>query len=176
VYRNRPLTHRIITVTGGGIRTPGNLLAPLGISLRDVIDACGGLTGDARRVVAGGPMMGFTVTDLAIPLTKGTSGLTIFSQSELDAESATACIRCGRCLDACPLGLMPTRIAQAIRHDRLDLARQLDLEACCECGCCAYECPARIPLVQYLRIGRQAIHDQRSQTQPAVRAQGVQHG
>jgi len=175
VLRHRPLTHRVITVTGGGIRTPGNLLVPLGTSLKDLIDACGGLTDDARRVIAGGPMMGFTVTDLSIPVTKGTGGLTIFTQAELDAESATACIRCGRCLDVCPLGLMPTRIAQAIRHDQLDLARHLDLEACCECGCCAYECPARIPLVQYLRIGKQAVHDQRSLLQPVVSGQGAHH-
>ena len=120
-------------------------------------------------------MMGFTVTDLSIPVTKGTGGLTVFTQAVLDAEAATACIRCGRCLDVCPLGLMPTRIAQAIRHNQLDLARRLDLEACCECGCCAYECPARIPLVQYLRIGKQAVHDHRSLPQPVVSGQGMHH-
>ena len=105
VLRHRPLTHRVVTVTGGGIRNPGNLFVPLGSSLQDLIDACGGLTDDARRVIAGGPMMGFTVTDLSIPVTKGTGGLTIFSAAELDAEAATACIRCGRCLDVCPLGV-----------------------------------------------------------------------
>ena len=175
VLRGRPLTHRVITVTGGGVRTPGNLLVPLGTSLQDILDACGGLRDDARRVIAGGPMMGFTVTDLSIPVTKGTGGLTILTQAELDDESATACIRCGRCLDVCPLGLMPTRIAQAIRHDQLDLARRLDLEACCECGCCAYECPARVPLVQYLRIGKQAVHDQRSLPQTVGNVRGMQH-
>lgn len=173
VLRNRPLTHRVITVTGGGIRKPGNLLVPLGTSLQDLISACGGLTDDARRVIAGGPMMGFTVTDLSVPVTKGTGGLTILTQAELDTEAATACIRCGRCLDVCPLGLMPTRIAQAVRHDQLDLAQRLDLEACCECGCCAYECPARIPLVQYLRIGKQAVHDKRSQPRPIVNRRGL---
>ncbi|MFN0054789.1 MAG: electron transport complex subunit RsxC [Planctomycetales bacterium] len=175
VLRNRPLTHRVLTVTGGGIRMPGNLLVPLGTPLQNLIDACGGLTDDARRVIAGGPMMGFTVTNLSIPVTKGTGGLTVFAQAELDAESATACIRCGRCLDVCPLGLMPTRIAQAIRHDQLDLARRMDLEACCECGCCAYECPARVPLVQYLRMGKQAVHDQRMAPQRAVSGQGMPH-
>lgn len=172
VLRHRPLTHRIITVTGGGIRNPGNLLVPLGTSLKEIIDHCGGLTNDARRVIAGGPMMGFTVTDLSVPLTKGTGGLTILTHSEVEAESATACIRCGRCLDVCPLGLMPTRIVQAIRHQQIDLARHLDLEACCECGCCGYECPSRIPLVQYLRIGKQAVHDQRFRTPSAVSRKG----
>lgn len=175
VLRNRPLTHRVITVAGGGIRNPGNLLVPLGTSLQDLIAACGGLTDDARRVIAGGPMMGFTVTDLSVPVTKGTGGLTIFTQADLDAEAETACIRCGRCLDVCPLGLMPTRIAQAVRHDQLDLARRLDLEACCECGCCAYECPARVPLVQYLRTGKQAVHDQRHQSQSVASGGGTHH-
>lgn len=168
VLRQRPLTHRVITVTGGGVRNPGNLFVPLGMSLKDAIDACGGLTEDASRVVAGGPMMGFTVTDLSIPITKGTSGLTIFSRAEVDQEAATACIRCGRCLDVCPLGLMPTRIAHAVRHDQMELAIHLDLAACCECGCCAYECPARVPLVQYLRIGKNALQEQRNRPQPAV--------
>ena len=175
VLRGRPLTHRVMTVTGGGIRTPGNLLVPLGTSLQNIVDACGGLTDSARRVIAGGPMMGFTVTDLSIPVTKGTGGLTVFTQAELDAEAATACIRCGRCIDVCPLGLMPTTIAHAIRHDQLELARRFDLEACCECGCCAYECPARIPLVQYLRIGKQAVHDQQRVPQPVGSGRGMHH-
>lgn len=165
VLRQRPLTHRVITVTGGGVRNPGNLFVPLGMSLKDAIDACGGLTEDASRVIAGGPMMGFTVTDLSIPITKGTSGLTIFSRAEVDQEAATACIRCGRCLDVCPLGLMPTRIAHAVRHDQMELAIHLDLAACCECGCCAYECPARVPLVQYLRIGKNTLQEQRNRPQ-----------
>lgn len=176
VLRGRPLTHRVVTVTGGGIRHPGNLLVPLGTSLQEIIDACGGLTEETRRVIAGGPMMGFTVTDLSLPVTKGTSGLTILTRAELDAEEATACIRCGRCLDVCPLGLMPTRIAQAIRHDQLDLARRLDLEACCECGCCAYECPARVPLVQYLRMGKQAVHELRRPEHAGVVDRGAHDG
>lgn len=175
VIRQRPLTHRVITVTGGGVRNPGNLFVPLGMSLKDAIDACGGLTEDASRVIAGGPMMGFTVTDLSIPITKGTSGLTIFSRAEVDQEAATACIRCGRCLDVCPLGLMPTRIAHAVRHDQMELAIHLDLAACCECGCCAYECPARVPLVQYLRIGKFALQEQRNRSQPASEGRGGDH-
>ncbi len=168
VLRQRPLTHRVITVTGGGVRNPGNLFVPLGMSLKDAIDACGGLTEDASRVIAGGPMMGFTVTDLSIPITKGTSGLTIFSRAEVDQEAATACIRCGRCLDVCPLGLMPTRIAHAVRHDQMELAIQLDLAACCGCGCCAYECPARVPLVPSLRIGKNALKELRNRPQAAA--------
>lgn len=167
VLRGRPLTHRVLTVSGSGIRTPKNLLVPLGTALADVLSACDGLTEDARRVIAGGPMMGFTVTDLAIPVTKGTSGLTVLTQSDVKTEEETACIRCGRCVDVCPLNLMPTKMAHAVKHRDIALARSYDLEACCECGCCAYECPARIPLVQYLRAGKLAVHDHRRLTPPS---------
>lgn len=154
VLRGLPMTHRIVTVTGNGVRSAGNLLVPVGASFATIIAHCGGLTSDARRVLAGGPMMGFTVTDLAAPITKGTGGVTVLTAADIDAAEETACIRCGRCLDTCPLGLAPTRIAHAAKVGDLDLAQQHHLSACCECGCCAYECPARIPLVQYIRAGK----------------------
>ncbi|MBI1313312.1 electron transport complex subunit RsxC [bacterium] len=154
VLRGQAMTHRIVTVTGGGVRSPKNLLVPIGTSFQTVIEGCGGVVTDARRVLAGGPMMGFTVTDLTAPVTKGTGGITVLSAAEIDSAEQTACIRCGRCLDTCPLGLAPTRIAHAVKFGDLALAQQNHLAACCECGCCAYECPARIPLVQYIRAGK----------------------
>ena len=156
VLRGHAMTHRVVTVSGLGIREPKNLLAPIGTSLQHLVDYCGGLTSDACRVLAGGPMMGFTVTDLSIPLTKGTSGLTVLSEPEVARAEPTACIRCGRCLDVCPLGLSPTRIAHAARHGDVELAKQYDLMACCECGCCAYVCPAHIPLAQFIRTAKLA--------------------
>lgn len=154
VLRGHKLTHRVVSVSGEGIRQPKNLLAPIGTALAELIAACGGLTDEACRVIAGGPMMGFTVTDLSVPLTKGTGGLTVLTRRQLAASEQTACIRCGRCLDVCPLGLAPTRIAHAVRHGQLELAEQYDMMACCDCGCCAYVCPAQIPLVQYIRQGK----------------------
>jgi Na+-translocating ferredoxin:NAD+ oxidoreductase subunit C len=154
VYCGYPLTHRIVTVSGHGIRQPKNLFVPLGTPIRELLEASGGLTDDACRVLAGGPLMGSSVTDLETPITKGIGGITVLTRSDLDAAEPTACIRCGRCVDVCPLGLAPTKIGLASRDGRWDVARQFDIDACCECGCCGYVCPARIPLVQYIRMGK----------------------
>jgi len=155
--RNQPVTHRIVTVTGKGIARPANLLVPIGARFRDLIDHCGGLREDARRIIAGGPMMGYAVTDLNTAVTKGTSGITVLAESELDYAKQTNCLRCARCVDVCPLNLVPTRIAHAVKAGDLDLAQKAYIAACCECGCCTYVCPARIPLVQYIRAGKAAL-------------------
>lgn len=168
VYRGRPLTHRIVTVSGRGVRNPKNLLVPIGASFRHLIDYCGGLSDDVDTVVAGGPMMGFAVSDLDIPVTKGTSGITVLARSETGRGTSlrrdirtgrggrvqTACIRCGRCGDVCPMNLLPGKIAQAARVKNPQLAKRYNASACVECGCCAFECPAREPLVQLIRLGK----------------------
>ncbi len=154
VLRGQPLTHRIVTVTGRGITTPKNLLVPIGAPYRALIDACGGLRPEAARVLSGGPMMGFTVADLDTPVTKGTSGLTVLARADVEHAAETGCLRCGRCVDVCPLGLVPTRIALAARKEIWDVARRYHITACMECGCCAYTCPASIPLVQLIRMGK----------------------
>jgi electron transport complex protein RnfC len=154
VLRAKPLTHRVVTVTGAGIANPKNLLVPIGASYRALIDCCGGLTDDAVRVVAGGPMMGFALGSLDAPVTKGTSGVTVLTTRDVTRIEETQCIRCGRCVDVCPLHLVPTRMAMASRYKDWELARRYYLSACCECGCCAYVCPAGIPLVQLMRTGK----------------------
>lgn len=157
VLRGKPLTHRVVTVSGAGIVEPSNLLVPIGASYRDVIAAAGGLRPEAARVVAGGPMMGFPLGELGVPVTKGTSGITVLTREDLQLSEPTACIRCGRCVDVCPMGLVPTRIALAARFGDGDLVRRYHAAACMECGCCAYECPARIPLVQLIRLGKAQV-------------------
>jgi electron transport complex protein RnfC len=154
VLRGRPLTHRIVTVSGGGVRQPKNLLVPIGVDYQTLIGFCGGLTDDAARVVAGGPMMGFTLASLNVPVTKGTSGVTVLSRDEIDETAETACVRCGRCAEVCPMRLVPTRLAQAARANNPDLALRYHVSACMECGCCAYACPARLPLVQLVRLAK----------------------
>lgn len=154
VIRGKPLTHRIVSVTGSGVARPKNLLVPIGVRYRELIDCCGGLKADAARVVAGGPMMGFALGDLDSPVTKGTSGVTVLAHDDVRRSQETACIRCGRCVDVCPLDLVPTRLAMACRHADWDLAGRYHILACMECGCCAYACPARIPLVQLIRVGK----------------------
>ncbi|MFO7963499.1 MAG: electron transport complex subunit RsxC [Desulfobacterales bacterium] len=154
VFRNMPLTHRVVCVTGGGIRTPKNIFAPLGVSYRELIDFCGGLRENAARVISGGPMMGFAFSNLDTPVTKGTSGVTVLTENDVRKESETACIRCGRCVDVCPMNLVPTRCALAARNKDISLAWKYHITACFECGSCAYVCPANIPLVQLIRMGK----------------------
>jgi len=154
VLRKRPLTHHVISVTGDGIKTPKNIMVPIGIPFQNIIDYCGGLTPEAARVVAGGPMMGFTVGTLDAPVTKGTSGITVLTHDDIRRAAETSCVRCGRCVDVCPMGLVPTRIALAARAENNELAEQYHIMSCMECGSCAYVCPASLPLVQLIRVGK----------------------
>lgn len=162
VLRGKPLTHRVLTVAGSGISRPANLLAPIGATYQDVIAYCGGLTPDAARVVAGGPMMGFTLGSLNVPVTKGTSGVTVLTHDDVRKAAETACLRCGRCVDVCPLNLVPTKLALASKAEDLDLAERYHITACMECGCCAYVCPASIPLVQLIRYGKASLQKRKS--------------
>jgi len=165
VLRGRPLTHRVVTVSGKGIMAPKNVLVPVGASFRYLIDYCGGLSEDAQTVIAGGPMMGFSVGSLDIPVTKGTSGITVLAQQETrrfgfggdngaSNKPQTPCLRCGRCVSVCPMNLVPGKIAQAARTNQRSLAERYHAAACVECGCCAFECPANIPVVQLIRLSK----------------------
>ena len=154
VLRSKPLTHRVVSVSGGGITRPANLLVAVGAAHADLIDFCGGLTAGAVRVVTGGPMMGFTLAEMSTPVTKGTGGITVLTAEEAKRTPETNCLRCGRCVDVCPLNLVPTKIALAAKANDWDLARKHYITACNECGCCAHVCPAGIPLVQLIRMGK----------------------
>ncbi|MDZ7620414.1 MAG: electron transport complex subunit RsxC [Patescibacteria group bacterium] len=154
VVHGRPLTHRIVTVSGAGIRRPANLLVPIGASYRHLVEHCGGLRDNAVRIVAGGPMMGFTLGSLDTPVTKGTSGITVLSEWEVRRAKETPCVRCGRCVEVCPMHLVPTKLGLAARAGNAELARRHYISVCVECGCCAYVCPAQLPLVQLIRLGK----------------------
>ena len=157
VLTGTALTHRVITITGEGISEPANLLVPIGVALQEVLENCGGLTEDAAKIIMGGTMMGNTVSDLELPITKGTSGITVLTKSQIASEIERPCVRCGKCVDHCPIELNPTSIAHAVKLDEFELAGELGLEACVECGSCGYICPSRIPLVQYMRSGKAAL-------------------
>ncbi|OQY06045.1 MAG: electron transport complex subunit RsxC [Desulfobacteraceae bacterium 4572_123] len=157
VLRGKPLTHRAVSITGGGILNPKNLLVAVGTPIRELFDYCGGFRENAARVISGGPMMGFAFTNFDAPVTKGTSGITVLTREDVAKSEETSCVRCGRCVDGCPMNLVPTKIALASRNKDIDLAQQYNIMACFECGSCAYNCPAGIPLVQLIRTGKGLI-------------------
>ncbi|SLM30083.1 RnfC1 [Desulfamplus magnetovallimortis] len=157
VIRKVPLTHRVMSVTGGGIKNPKNIFVPIGISVSEVIEFCGGLKPEAARMISGGPMMGFAFSDMNTPITKGTSGITVLTRDELAGGLETSCVRCGRCVEACPMNLVPTRLAMASRYGNVPLAIQYNINACFECGCCTYACPANIKIVQLVRTGKAMV-------------------
>lgn len=155
VVLGMPLITAAITVSGSGIRQPKNLLVPVGTPIRNVLDFCGGVTPDAARIVTGGPMMGVAQYDLDAPVLKATSGILVLTRQEITPGSESPCLKCGQCIDVCPMRLVPTRLVRYIQSSRYDDARVMHIAVCMECGTCAFTCPAHIPLVQYLRLGKQ---------------------
>lgn len=151
-----PLVERIVTVTGPGVRRPANLIVPVGTKLRDLLAHCGGLTDDAREIIFGGPMMGSPVAHLDAPLLKGTTGVVVLTEHQVRAPASYPCIRCGRCLDACPLFLNPQLLSSLARAGRYEEMEEHHLADCMLCGCCAYVCPSNIPLTQLFRLSKDA--------------------
>jgi len=158
VISDLPLTHRVVTVTGEAIAKPGNYNFPIGMSVENIIEFCGGVTQQSAKVVLGGPMMGIAIADLKPPITKTTNAVTVLTKEQIGrakyARRQTACIRCGRCLEVCPENLNPTRIAHAVKYNLLDLAERYYMSACIECGCCSYVCPANIEVTGYIKTGK----------------------
>jgi len=146
-----------LTVSGKGIKNPKNLIVPVGTSIQNVIDYCGGVTDDAVKIVVGGPMMGVAQFDLHAPVMKATSGILVLTKDDVAENPETPCLRCGQCVGACPLNLMPTKLSRYSRLNRFDDAEGAGITVCMECGTCSYTCPANIPLVQWIRLGKQKV-------------------
>ncbi len=149
LFMGRPLTHRAVTVTGGAVTRPRNLWVPIGTPLRHLLETCGGLREEADRMLIGGPMMGIALTDLNAPVTKDTNSLVCLTSWEHKPDIPSGvCIRCGKCVAACPMHLAPTIIRRALEEQDLDKLAKYHLEDCNSCGCCSFICPAQIPLVE----------------------------
>jgi electron transport complex protein RnfC len=158
VTRNQPLLSRIVTVTGCGITSPGNIETLIGSPVSHIVKACGGYTSNVERLLVGGPMMGHTVTSDNIPVIKTTNCILAVTHEEMPPPSAElACIRCGKCTAVCPADLLPQQLYWYARSGNYDAAQDYDLFDCIECGCCAYVCPSHIPLVQYYRHAKTEI-------------------
>lgn len=163
VPKHQGLIERIITVTGEGIEKPGNYLVALGAPIRHVLD-CAGLKDGKARVIFGGPMMGSAIVSWDTPITKGVSGILVLPRAdENSASPARPCIKCGACLQACPIHLNPCFLGQLARVREYDrMAADFHLMDCFECGCCTYVCPANIPLVQQFRVSKQIVRERKA--------------
>jgi electron transport complex protein RnfC len=161
VIEGKPLIERVCTVSGPLVKDPKNLRFHCGTPLQHLVDLCGGVEQTAAKILAGGPMMGQTQLSLETPATRGTSGLLLFAADDLSVRPQGPCIRCGRCVQTCPAGLLPTTIAAYVRLDLIEDAEAYHAMDCIECGCCSYSCPAAIPLVQSLRQAKGMILEKR---------------
>ena len=163
VYKGMPLISRIVTVSGDIVMEPKNLLVPIGTSFDDLLGAVGH-SENPYKVLSGGPMMGVAQYDLSVTTTKGVNAVTILGHKNRYAVEDVRCLRCGKCIDACPMHLMPVLMYKALQDGDVDGLKASNMMDCIECGCCAYTCPASVPLVHGFRVGKQLI---RSAAQPA---------
>jgi len=157
--KGMPLIERILTVTGTAIKKPANILVPIGTPMRDVIELCGGITDDAARILLGGPMMGAVQKSIDVPVVKGTSGILVLSQNEVRDFEEYSCIRCGRCVDACPLFLNPSMMGLLAKKGLWDEMLEYNVMDCFECASCSYVCPSGIPLVQSFRVAKGILRE-----------------
>jgi len=158
VRYGKPLIERVVTITGKGIREPKNMLVRIGTLMSDVVEQCGGLIDGAVKVIAGGPMMGFAQWTLEVPVVKGTSGILVLSEEEyVPSDEYSACIRCGSCIDVCPMGLNPSILSIYAEKGFYEDAKDNNLFDCFECGSCAYVCPAKRPMVQFMRLAKSQV-------------------
>jgi electron transport complex protein RnfC len=158
VCLGKPLYERVTTVTGTPVVKPGNYRFRVGTLYRTALELCGGVSEDPAKIISGGPMMGMAVYSLDIPVMKGTSGILLLSRDELVQYSPSACLRCGRCNDVCPMSMMPGILSAQIEHQKFELAEKWHVMDCIECGSCAYICPAGRPLVQHMRRAKAVVN------------------
>ena len=157
IIEKRPLTERIVTVTGDAIRNPQNYLVPIGSNVRQLIETSGGFKTTPEKIISGGPMMGFAMFDLDVPIIKTSSAVTCFTKDEVAQYEPSACINCGRCADVCPGRVIPARLADYAENGNEEKFLKYNGMECCECGCCSYICPAKRQLTQSIKTMRKIL-------------------
>ena len=156
-----PLVERLVTVDGGCVKEPKNVLVPVGTALKDLFDFCGGLTEEPEKVLYGGPMMGISVPDMDVPVLKHTNAILALTAKEVKVPKTTACIRCGACVNHCPFGINPPAIAKGLKTNDMEMVIKAGVEICMECGCCEFSCPANRPIVQNNKLAKAAVREYR---------------
>ena len=154
VNQGQPLIKRVVTVTGSGIKEPKNLLVRIGTTFQDIINQCGGLTADAAKIIMGGPMMGVSQASLEVPVVKATSCILVLNKKDSQLDKQYPCIKCGRCLEFCPMNLVPTKLAAYAENGKYGEFEEWGGQDCMECGCCVYVCPSKIPIVQLVKLAK----------------------
>ena len=154
VQKNKPLIERVVTVTGKSVQNPANLKVRIGTPVSELIAAIGGLPEDTGKVISGGPMMGKALANVDVPVTKGTSGILMIPAKEARRDEIKPCIRCSRCVTACPMGLEPYLLMTVAEKNLLERAEAERIMDCIECGSCSYTCPSSRPLLDYIRFGK----------------------
>ncbi|HEU0220048.1 MAG TPA: electron transport complex subunit RsxC [Gallionella sp.] len=172
----RPLVARVVTVSGGAIREPNNVLTPIGTLVSDLVEFCGGFSVRPESVVNGGPMMGQPLPSLDVPVVKGTSGILALTAEEINDNPTSACIRCGACVTVCPCGLSPVDMAAFIRKDNLEASARLGVMDCFSCGSCSWVCPSHIPLVHYFNYAKGVLNDLERENRKNERIKALAEG
>ena len=157
VKNGKPLMYRVFTVTGDAVKDPRNFLVRIGAPYRELVEAAGGFTAEPEKIISGGPMMGFALADLDVPVTKTSGALTCFLKDEVSRVHETACISCGRCLNVCPARLRPTKLAELAEAGDEEGFESFDGLECVNCGSCSYTCPAKRPLAANINMMRQRV-------------------
>lgn len=152
-----PLTLKRVTLDGSAIAHPQNVIVPVGTPIKDVVAFCGGYKAEPKKLIMGGPMMGVAITSDELPILKQNNAILAFDEREAALRQPTACIRCGRCVAACPMQLMPTKLEQAAERKNTEALQSLHVMTCMECGCCSFSCPAGRRLVQAIRLGKSYV-------------------
>jgi electron transport complex protein RnfC len=154
-----PLVEKCVTVNGSAIAKPQNVIAPIGTSIADLVEFCGGFKSEPKKILLGGPMMGISIPNVNTCITKQTNAVLAFDQKDARASAESACIRCGKCISHCPFGLSPCDIARA--YDKGDAAtlEKLKVNICMECGCCSYICPAKRNIVQKNKLAKAMLRN-----------------
>lgn len=168
-----PLVEKCVTVDGSAVREPKNVIAPIGTPVSALFDFCGGFAAEPKKVLFGGPMMGVAVADLDAPVLKNVNAVLALSEKDAELPEQSECIRCGRCVEICPMDLSPVQIEFAYRLGRADLLDKYKVNLCIECGCCAYVCPARRRLVQVMKLSKPIAKKQRDQKKAEKEAKGI---